>query len=346
MSGLFKSKPQTTTVENDPWKNMPDWLKDAYEKDVGDRQDLLDRADQEGPREIEGINETEQGSFDDFMQRFKQQQELGDSASGMLPGGGYEDKYVGDVVDTTLAGMERQAQRDQLARDSRAASVGGTGNTRAAVGDAVAGQLTGMNMAEMEAKLRSDATKWGAGMNLEEAGLRDQFANSGLERALQGLGIGQAFGEKERSIDQQQNDAGREHIGWLADLLAGTSGMKGPTGSTGTTTQPGNSPFQNILGAGASLGGAWLMSDERVKENIEDADDALSKIRKLGAREYDYKDGFGHTEDRTTGLMAQDIESAGITGAVREFGGVKHVDPYPVLATVVQAVKELDRRVG
>ena len=64
----------------------------------------------------------------------------------------------------------------------------------------------------------------------------------------------------------------------------------------------------------------------------------------MSAKEYSYKDGFGHTTDRTTGLMAQDVERAGIVGGVKEIGGVKHVDPYAILATVASAVRELDDR--
>ena len=90
------------------------------------------------------------------------------------------------------------------------------------------------------------------------------------------------------------------------------------------------------------MAGLFMMSDERVKEEISEAtESALDKLENLSAKEYKYKDGFGHTRTRTTGLMAQDLEKAGIEGAVTEIDGVKHVDPYPVLATVVQAVNEL-----
>lgn len=42
--------------------------------------------------------------------------------------------------------------------------------------------------------------------------------------------------------------------------------------------------------------------------------------------------------------MYQDVENAGITGATMETVKGKQVDPYPVLATVVKAVQELDAR--
>jgi hypothetical protein len=92
----------------------------------------------------------------------------------------YEDQYTGNVVDTTLAGMSREAQRAQLARDAKNAAIGGTSNSRSAVADAVAGQLSGMNMAQMEAKLRSDAFNTAAGFGLDEANMTNQF---GLDSA-------------------------------------------------------------------------------------------------------------------------------------------------------------------
>lgn len=94
--------------------------------------------------------------------------------------GGYESAYTDSVVDTTLAGMQRQAQRDQLARESQGAAIGGTSNTRTAVGNAVAQNLSGMSMAEMEAKLRDNAFNTAAQYGLQEGDMRNQF---GLDSA-------------------------------------------------------------------------------------------------------------------------------------------------------------------
>lgn len=93
---------------------------------------------------------------------------------------GYENDYTDSVVDTTLAGMQRQAQREQLARDARSSAIGGVTNSRSAVADAVAGQLTGMNMAQTEAKLRADAFDTAAKYGLQEGDMRNQF---GLDTA-------------------------------------------------------------------------------------------------------------------------------------------------------------------
>jgi hypothetical protein len=250
------------------------------------------------------------------------------------------------VVATTLAGMQRQADRDRLAREGQAAAVGGLSNTRAAVADAVAGQLTGMNMAEMEAKLRSEGLRWGQEQDLAETDLANQIGGQMFDRGVTTSGALGSIAEQERALEQAQLDANREGgkdaLSWLSSLFSGTQYDKGPVGSTQTSTQPTASPFQNILGAGASLAGAWLQSDEDVKENIAPVEgSALDKLRDLRVVEYDYKPGYGHTDKRTTGLIAQDLEKAGITGAVRQREGTREVDAYTVLATVVGAVQEL-----
>lgn len=131
---------------------------------------------------------------------------------------GYENQYTDDVVNTTLAGMTREQQRAQLERDARAASVGGLSNSRAAVADAVAGNLSQMSMAEMEAKLRSDAFNTAANYGLQETDMRNQFGMDstqftadqeamrrqyGLDLADFGLSQEQARSSHDRALAEQ-----------------------------------------------------------------------------------------------------------------------------------------------
>jgi hypothetical protein len=146
-------------------------------------------------------------------------------------------------------------------------------------------------------------------------------------------------------MDAKRN-AKKDAMSWYTDVFNSSRQLPSTGGGTTTGQQPGKSPISNILGAAASAAGIWsAMSDERVKEDIEVEDHALDKLRDLDAYSYRYKDGYGHTREETTGLMAQDLERSGIVGAVRERSdGVKMVEPYAVLATVVAAVRELDDR--
>ncbi len=463
--------PKTTTTVSNPWEDMPPWLEAAYKKDTAERDRLLRRKQQNGPRSVLGMNSIERGAYNNLLNQTKKTNQTGVEAQNILKGlggtdfvGNYEDvlsdydldtgqlggfdhgydavnyeagydgsrlsdmlegkdfglEYTEDVVDTTLAGMDRQAERERLQRQSRQAATGGVSNTRSAVEDAVAGQLTGMNMAEVEAQLRDNAQRYGDDRYMETAGLLDdsdryisqqeldalgmtdassrflsgqQLAMQEAEEASKRFGMGfdldlanlrnqqyadqaqfdmqrgmsmedlatsaqkrnmasfdvrNAFGEKQRGIQQGQANKWRDHVDSLLAARTGSASahQSAPNTTVQTNTQQGNSAFQNVLGIGSSLAGAFMMSDENVKHDITDQDgSALEKLKGLNVKEYQYDEGYGHTTDRTTGLMAQDIERAGITGAVKEIDGVKQVDPYPVLATVVAAVKELEAKV-
>lgn len=491
-----------STTEVDPYKNMPGWLKDAYQQDIDWRNNFLDEAQELAgnttidPRRIAGLDPRELQALRDAGVATDKAGGITESAIAMLPelakfrgveGLGelgpvagpaaefgdianpdgtftraagpedvdidalrtkYESGYTDDVVSTTLAGMDRTAQREALRREAANAAIGGTSNTRQAVADAVAGQLTGESKAKTEAQLRDQAFRTASEFGLQEAAgtrgfnlARSEFeadqndaersygldlANFGLseeqakraydmqragfslEEALARTGqenlsrefdasqeaarraydldraglefdsakltadLGQqdylrrfglagltgSVGETNRGIKQARRDAAFENQGkemdemsWLANLFTGTN-TKGttPQSQSTTSTQPGPSAFSQIAGLAATATGAFLASDERVKDGIVSPDEsALDKLDRLdGRREYRYRDGYGHTRERTTGLMAQDLEKAGIEGAVVDIDGVKHVDPYPLLATVVDAVRELraERKTG
>lgn len=507
MGSFFSSGEKSTKTKSttDPYGNMPDWLKNAFQSDVEFRDDFLAQvsaeAEQMGtnPREVLGVSDAEwealAGAGAATDQASQQTQDQYDRLAGIgsdLPGfnevegpaqglgdiyqagdwqdvegpttpfeavegpqaanfdelrSKYESEYTDDVVNTTLAGMERQAQREQLARDAKAAQVGGLSNTRAAVADAVAGNLTGMSMAEMEAKLRDQAFNTAAGYGLQEGqlsqdfglsqsqfaagqseaqrawdmamsefGLSQEQARMASELQKQGMSLDEAVAQAsqgniasqfaadqeaerrqygldqagldlntvaamsgltqdeylrqfglanlegglaatDRELSQGQIDsdytANQDALTWLGGMFT-ASQNKGatPVGgvSTGKNTEPTASPFSQALGAASSAASIYAaFSDERVKEDVTESGSALDKLEKLAAREYVYTDpAYGDTVKRTTGLMAQDVERAGIVGGTGEVNGVKTVNFYPLLATVVQAVNELreDRKPG
>lgn len=356
MSGLFKRKTEKTTQTTDPYSGLPAWAKDYYANDAAMGSDLIGDAasirDQlaANPRLIEGMSDNERMALESMLAQTGESQGLLGEAQAALGGDRYMSGYTDDVVDTTLAGMDRSYARDMASRGASEAAIGGMGSTRAAVADALGGQLHTMDRAQTEAQLRDSAFRFGSEMGLNEAGVLEGLARSGMDIAGQGAQYQGAYGAMERDIDQQRADAereaGRDAYSWYTDVFNSSRQLPQTGGGTTTGTQPGKSPFQNILGAASTAAGIWTaMSDERVKEDIEVETDALDKLREVDAYSYRYKDGYGHTRDRTTGLMAQDLERAGIKGAVIERpDGVKSVDAYSVLATVVQAVRELDDR--
>lgn len=79
-----------------------------------------------------------------------------------------------------------------------------------------------------------------------------------------------------------------------------------------------------LIGGGAKLGSAALMSDVRVKENIAPMGSIMSPKGELPIYAYDYKDEFDDGR-RHVGPMAQDVEKLE-PKAVRTIGGIKHID--------------------
>ena len=83
-------------------------------------------------------------------------------------------------------------------------------------------------------------------------------------------------------------------------------------------------------------------SDKRLKEDIETIEDALDKVRKLDGKVYKF---IFKDKERDGGVIAQDVERV-LPEAVVEINGIKHVKYEAVIALLVNAVKELDRKVG
>lgn len=403
---------------------MPAWLKESYQERTNEGDALYDVAKGMDPTKILGMNDREYDAYQKLLQSgdrsgamldqayggtagmeggnaldyYEQGAEglwgkgggsyTGDRLTDLIGGKDFELDYTDNVVDTTLSGMQRQADRDRLLRQSQQAATGGVNSTRSAVEDAIAGGETARAMAEQEAALRDSAQRFGTESLFTQAGMLDdsdralgeqdaasaefdkslldaasaanefgmnfdlnkfgQMAGMSDQQLKQGMSmydLMKNFGQEERMIDQANANADKEHLGWLANLLQGTHmAPTNPTGSTQTQTQPGNSGLQNALGIGTSLAGMFMMSDERVKEDVEplDGKKALDAVMDLKPAEYRYKDGYGHRKDRHAGLIAQSAE--GIPDAVVENDdGVKMLNAFPVVATIVSAVQELKR---
>lgn len=425
---LFKKKDVKTTSESkvDPYGGLPDWAKNYYQADADRATNTINSAASTrdwlaaNPQQFASMSPQESAALNSMLGQSTASMGLLDQARAGLSsdtyggaegdaefeaalrgyeGGGYDplaaldgeryrSSYTDNVVDTTLAGMDRNADRDRMMRGASESAIGGTGSTRAAVADALSGQLHGMDRAATEAQLRDDAERYamemgmteaefldsmnrfGADYGLSEAGLRDDrrrfesdnvyrksdalgnLAMSGMDVASTRANYQGAFGAMEREITDKRSAAARaapmDAQSWYTDIFNSTRQLPstGAQSQSQVNTAPGKSPFQQILGAASTAAGIWSsLSDERAKEDIEREEGALDKLRDVETFSYRYRDGLGLPSDMTTGLMAQDLERAGIVGAVVERpDGLKEVQPYAVLATVVQAVRELDAR--
>lgn len=107
------------------------------------------------------------------------------------------------------------------------------------------------------------------------------------------------------------------------------------------------STFQKImggLGTAAGVAGMFMMSDMRMKENIQEEYPALSAIKDLPVYSYNYKGDS--PEDRRLGVMAQDVEQVRPELVKTDSSGIKYVDNYGLTALALSAIKDLDRKIG
>jgi len=101
----------------------------------------------------------------------------------------YENPYLNDVVDTTLARFDEDLARRLLANERGAAALGGTTNSRRAVADAVDQQLTTREKGTAEAGLRSDAFDTSRRLALERGGFETSRANAAGSLGLDQAGV-------------------------------------------------------------------------------------------------------------------------------------------------------------
>jgi Chaperone of endosialidase len=168
------------------------------------------------------------------------------------------------------------------------------------------------------------------------------------------------------SIPLIQNQLRQANLGSAANFFSmvpktvSTMGTQtGTTSQIGNQSQAGNSVqnqssnqnYKQSSGGGvggflsglASVGGALaLASDKRIKENIENEsmspEMAYKAVKALKPKTFNYKGeavGNGHH-----GFIAQDVEKV-MPHAVRDIGGIKHIDYAAIIPTIVKAVQHV-----
>lgn len=164
--------------------------------------------------------------------------------------------------------------------------------------------------------------------------LRQRLAGQRIGNLRAGLSGDMALaGAQERAMANQQ----------LAALLAQLRGQN-MQGTMGLMQQP--TPGERLLGLGSSLGAAALMSDRNAKTDVRDADaEADTLLEGLKAYSYRYKDAR-HGKGRQLGVMAQDLEKAGLPQAVIATPAGKAVDTGKLTGALAAAAARLHQRVA
>ena len=200
------------------------------------------------------------GSFQPFLQAAQ-------ASTGPQAFQQFMSPYQQQVIDTSLAEFDRQAQaRQQTIRDQAVAS-GAFGGGREGVALAEYGAASDRNRAALQAGLLQQ------GFGQAQAAAQQNFANQmGIASALPGLQgtditrLGQ-LGAINQAQKQAELDATREatrmaafqpqeELNRFADI---TTGIMGGMRGTGTSTQniPNPSPLSTALGVGSTLAGIY-----------------------------------------------------------------------------------------
>ena len=236
--------------------------------------------------QVEGLSKLEQdakaravsglGSFQPFL---TSAQQLTGAGTGTGTGSVQEfmSPYQQQVIDSSLAEFDRQkAIQEQGIRDQAVAS-GAFGGGREGVQLAEFGSNALRDRTALEAGLRQQGFQQAVARR--DKSFQDQIGLAGLVPQLQAGDVGtlSQFGGLDRTLAQAQADATREATRQATflpqeqlDRFAGqvTGIMGGYPAQFQTTNIPNPSPLQQVLGIGASLGGAYLGGLGRSGQNI------------------------------------------------------------------------------
>jgi Chaperone of endosialidase len=126
-------------------------------------------------------------------------------------------------------------------------------------------------------------------------------------------------------------------------------GTTTPTAQLSTT---GTVRFAALTGAGSNLvvdalGNVTVSSDERLKDISGQFTRGLADVRRLSPITYHWKPETGYdTANAYTGFSAQNVQSAIPEAVATSASGYLNLADRPILAAVVNAVKELDLKVS
>lgn len=207
---------------------------------------------------------------------------------------------------------------------SGSVGTGNTGSTRRGVAEGIAMRGAGEAGADAALGLRSNAYNQGlqqadqwAGSQFDSANMMNQMGQQGVSNIAGGYGLGSSAyqdlmgaGAYERGI-QQEGIAGEidrykfnQNAGWdnLQRYQQAVSGNYGGE-TTGQVGQP--STFDKMLQMGTQLGGAYLLSDRRLKTNIR----KVGEVDGMNIYEWDWNEAGKRLAGSqiTRGFMADEV---------------------------------------
>jgi len=294
-------------------------------------------------KQVAGLTPEQMQAFGGIGAMQGQYQPYVDEATGMTRdagaaiGAGDIERYMNPFQDQALNTiLQRIGEQDAMQRrqyTANEAAQGGLGGSGYHLGkaDLMGEQTDARNATIADMLFRGWNTALGAAQTDKTRGLQagQQMAGLGqLNSALgyqdtaQLLGAGnQQQAQRQAELDAASTNALNEQLypmqqqQWLASIGSGIGPLMGGT-TKGTAKAESGKGIGNVIGGALTLAG--MASDERVKENAV-------QIGETFDGQPIYKFNYRGDPRSQIGLMAQDVEQER-PGAVRELGGVKHVN--------------------
>lgn len=216
----------------------------------------------------------------------------------------FQNPYTQSVVKSTTDVLNNQHARDLAGQQASAALSGrltgsGTRNERR-----LSDQQFNQNvLAPTVANLNSQGFNTAAGLAGQSAGL--QLSGAGQLGNLTGAATGanQAGFQQGQTLWQNPLSWMTQGAQGLSPFLQGAGQNTSYSGTSSGTSTGDTTSTQGLGTVGAGLAGAWLMSDERVKENIK-------PIGKTFDGQTIHKYNYIGSPTTQIGLIAQDVEQA------------------------------------
>lgn len=257
----------------------------------------------------------------------------------------YQNPFTSEVIDRSLADLERQRQISGQVDASKAIAARAFGGSRQAVNDALTNEAYARQAGDLASNLRFQSFNTALGAAQNDVQQQQQLAQA-LQQAGYGAidALGQAGGMQQQ-LSQAQIDAEREKFAEQRDYpLQQLAIRQSALGQTPYNVQPyqpkPDRTSQLLQGAGTVAGIAALFSDKNMKEKIKPVrgTNILNKIDSMPISEWQYKEAEGLGTDRHIGPMAQDF-------AKQIAGDGKTIDVATGLGTSLLGIQELSKRV-
>lgn len=276
-----------------------------------------------------------------------QQQAMGAITPGMQTNYNPQQFAPGGAIQQSQLGQIQQLQGIAGGNHQGAGELAAQRQTQ----NAMAGQQAMARMARggQGAMAYRQAANNGASIGLAGAGMAQQAGMQDQMQAHQLLtgAMGQARGQDISQLDQQLRAMGMQdatRLAYLSQLTGMDAAQLQAYGQANAQSAPGH--IGPLIGAAGQVGAALAMSDERVKEQIEDAGDEVdAALESLLPKAYVYKDQSKHGVGRRVGIMAQDLErSRAGSHVVTEVKDGKAIDLSKATSLALASVARLHHR--